>query len=54
MPENGLIKENNPLFPVKHCKCKGDRNKWCCPDGWKVTLAGSSLLTPAKLNYASV
>jgi hypothetical protein len=38
----------------KHCDCKQDRTYGCCPDGWKVTLAGSRFLTPAGQNYATI
>ena len=38
----------------KHCDCKHDRTYGCCPDGWKVTLAGSRFLTPAEQNYAAI
>ena len=40
----------------KHCNCGGARGRsfGCCPDGWKVTLAGSRFLTPTEKNYAPV
>ena len=37
----------------KHCDCPC-RSYGCCPDGWKITLAGSRFLTPAEKNYAAV
>jgi hypothetical protein len=37
----------------KHCNCSS-RSFGCCPDGWKVTLAGSRFLTPPEKNYAPV
>ena len=37
----------------KHCDCSS-QTYGCCPDGWKVTLAGSRFLTPAEQNYAAI
>jgi len=37
----------------KHCSC-GSRSFGCCPDGWRITLAGSRFLTTAEKNYAPV
>ena len=42
------------LLSQKHCNCAGNRSYGCCPDGWKITLAGSRFLTPADKNYAAV
>ncbi len=38
----------------KHCECNPNRSYGCCPDGWKITLAGSRFLSPAEKNYAPV
>ena len=38
----------------KHCDCEHNLLYGCCPDGWKVTLAGSRFLSPAEKNYAAV
>lgn len=37
----------------KHCNCASDLPN-CCPDGWKVTLAGSRFLTGAEERYAAI
>ena len=37
----------------KHCDCES-QDYGCCPDGWRITLAGSRFLTPAERNYAPV
>ena len=37
----------------KHCECES-RTHGCCPDGWKVTLAGSRFLTSTEKNYAAI
>ena len=41
------------LLAQKHCHCKGG-SYGCCPDGWRITLAGSRFLTPAEKNYAPI
>jgi len=41
------------LLAQKHCHCKGGSYS-CCPDGWRITLAGSRFLTPAEKNYAPI
>ena len=41
------------LLAQKHCDCKGGLYG-CCPDGWRITLAGSRFLTPAEKNYAPI
>ena len=42
------------LLAQKFCDCNVDRSYGCCPDGWKITLAGSRFLSPAEKNYAPV
>ena len=42
------------LLSQKHCNCAGNTSHGCCPDGWKITLAGSRFLSPAEKNYAAV
>ena len=37
----------------KHCLCDSSIPE-CCPDGWKVTLAGSRFLTGAEKRYAAI
>jgi hypothetical protein len=37
----------------KHCKCI-DASYGCCPDGWKVTLAGSRFLSKEEKNYVPI
>ena len=37
----------------KHCQCN-TKLPDCCPDGWKVTLAGSRFLTGAEKRYAAI
>ena len=37
----------------KHCPCNATLPD-CCPDGWKVTLAGSRFLTAAEKRYAAI
>ena len=37
----------------KHCKC-ASTTPGCCPDGWRVTLAGSRFLRDAERRYAPV
>ena len=37
----------------KHCSCESNLPN-CCPDGWKVTLAGSRFLTGAEERYAAI
>ena len=37
----------------KHCQCDSEE-PGCCPDGWKITLAGSRFLHSAEERYASV
>jgi len=42
------------LLAQKHCECDVSLSYGCCPDGWKITLAGSRFLSPAEQNYAPV
>ena len=37
----------------KHCLCDGD-SFGCCPNGWRINLAGSRFLNSAEQNYAPV
>ena len=37
----------------QHCKCATGLPD-CCPDGWRITLAGSRFLQPAESRYAPV
>ena len=37
----------------KHCSCEGNTPQ-CCPDGWKITLAGSRFLQKAEERYAAI
>ena len=37
----------------KHCLCDGG-SFGCCPDGWRINLAGSRFLNSAEQNYAPV
>ena len=37
----------------KHCRCASGLPS-CCPDGWKVTLAGSRFLQDAEKRYAPI
>ena len=37
----------------KHCSCSSDKPD-CCPDGWRITLAGSRFLSGAETRYAAV
>ena len=37
----------------KHCDCTSEL-PYCCPEGWKITLAGSRFLTSAEQRYAPV
>ena len=37
----------------KHCLCSSDRPD-CCPNGWRITLAGSRFLSGAETRYAAV
>ena len=37
----------------KHCTCTNGLPD-CCPDGWKITLAGSRFLTPTEQRYAPI
>ena len=37
----------------KHCSCTNGLPD-CCPDGWKITLAGSRFLTPTEQRYAPI
>ena len=37
----------------QHCDCK-ERSHGCCPDGWKITLAGSRFLTSTESNYSPI
>ena len=37
----------------KHCECESDMPS-CCPDGWKITLAGSRFLQSAESRYAPI
>ena len=37
----------------KHCDCESDSPD-CCPDGWRITLAGSRHTTKHEMNYAPV
>ena len=37
----------------KHCTCLSDLPD-CCPNGWKITLAGSRFLSGAEKRYAAV
>ena len=37
----------------KHCDCSTDAPD-CCPEGWRVTLAGSRFLSPAEQRYAPI
>ena len=37
----------------QHCDCK-QKSYGCCPDGWKITLAGSRFLSATESNYAAI
>ena len=37
----------------KHCACHSDLPE-CCPDGWRITLAGSRFLSGAEERYAAI
>ena len=37
----------------KHCNCTIDK-VGCCPNGWRITLAGSRFLRPSETRYAPV
>ncbi len=37
----------------KHCNCPSGAPD-CCPEGWRVTLAGSRFLSPAEQRYAPI
>ena len=37
----------------QHCNCPSGVPD-CCPDGWKITLAGSRFLSPAEQRYAAI
>ena len=37
----------------KHCSCASNLPD-CCPDGWKITLAGSRFLSGAEERYAAI
>jgi hypothetical protein len=37
----------------KHCNCPSDAPD-CCPEGWRVTLAGSRFLSSAEQRYAPI
>ena len=37
----------------KHCQCSSDKPN-CCPNGWRITLAGSRFLSGAETRYAAV
>ena len=37
----------------QHCHCPS-RTPDCCPEGWRVTLAGSRFLSPAEQRYAPI
>ena len=37
----------------KHCAC-AQLTPNCCPDGWRITLAGSRFLNPAEQHYAPI
>jgi len=37
----------------KHCCCP-QQSPGCCPDGWKIALAGSRFLRPEETRYAPV
>ena len=41
------------LLAQQHCECKL-ASYGCCPDGWKITLAGSRFLSPTEINYAPI
>ena len=42
------------LLAQKHCNCSLSLSHGCCPDGWRITLAGSRFLSPAEKNYAPI
>ena len=37
----------------KHCGCATSK-PFCCPDGWRITLAGSRFTSAAESNYAPI
>ena len=37
----------------QHCGCEIG-SYGCCPDGWRITLAGSRFLSPTETNYAPI
>ena len=37
----------------KHCDCKS-KLPCCCPDGWRIVMAGSRFLKPSEFWYAAV
>ncbi len=37
----------------QHCSCSAGMPD-CCPDGWRITLAGSRFLSGAELRYAAI
>ena len=41
------------LLAQQHCECKL-ASYGCCPDGWRITLAGSRFLSPTEMNYAPI
>ena len=42
------------MLSQKYCDCISDKSFGCCPDGWRITLAGSRFLHQAEKNYAPV
>ena len=41
------------LLLQKHCLCASELPQ-CCPDGWRITLAGSRFLIGAEVRYAAI
>ena len=41
------------LLSQKHCECHNG-TYGCCPDGWRITLAGSRFLSKTEMNYSAV
>ena len=41
------------LLAQQHCDCES-HTYGCCPDGWKITLAGSRFLSKTESNYAAI
>ena len=42
------------ILQQKTCDCLMDNAPFCCPDGWRLILAGSRFTTPAESRYAPV